>query len=336
MFFHIAWFEIKFWLRSWLLWVFFLILGLLAFALVTTSQVTVGGAFSNTNKNAPYVIQTYYGVLSIFLLCMMAAFINSSALRDFRFNTNQIVFSTPISRSAFLLGRFVGGTLVSVIPMLGISVGILLGKFMPWVDSELWGPVYWSAHLHAITVQAIPTVFFMVAVLFAGAVIVRNEVIPFVAALVLLLGYIAGDFLLSDIKYEKIAALLDPFGVRTFSLATKYWTVAEKNTTSLGWSGLMLWNRLLWIAVGVSVFLFAYFRFNFAEKRTKAAAVKVGDDVRPFFVALPAFQFHKGYWAKFWGSLKLHMRATVISLPFIIIVLAAAINCGFALAFNAT
>src|SRR5262249_55137089 len=115
MFFHIAWFEIKFWLRSWLLWIFFLILGLLAFALVTSSSVTVGGALSNTNKNSPFVIENYYSILSLFLLVMMAAFINSAALRDFRFNTNQIVFATPLSRFAFLLGRFVGGVVVSII-----------------------------------------------------------------------------------------------------------------------------------------------------------------------------------------------------------------------------
>ena len=334
MFFHIAWFEIKFWLRSWLLWVFFLILGVLAFSLVTTNDVTVGGALTNTNKNAPFVIQQYYAILSLFLLVMMAAFINSAALRDFRFNTNQIVFSTPISRSAFLLGRFVGGTLVSVIPMLGISVGILLGKFMPWVDPEMWGPVYWNAHLHAITVFAIPTVFFMAAVLFAVAVLARNEIIPFVAALVLLVSYGLGDALLSDIKYEHIAGLLDPFGIRTFTLATKYWTVAERNTISVGWSGPMLWNRLLWIAIGAAVFAFGYFRFSFAEKKSKAS-VADRETLTPLPASSPRFEFHAGHWAKFWGSLRIHMRGTVTSVPFIIIVLAGAANCILAMSFNA-
>src|SRR5262249_37101841 len=159
------------------------------------------------------------------MLIAMAAFINSSALRDFRFNTNQIIFSTPIRRHDFLLGRFVGGTILSAIPMLGVSAGILLARYMPLVDPDRWGAVDWSAHLHAVTVLVLPTVFFMAAVLFAVAVLARNEIVPFVAAIVLLVGYIVGDSIVTDIKYEWIGALLDPFAVRTMGLVTKYWTV---------------------------------------------------------------------------------------------------------------
>ena len=64
-----------------------------------------------------------------------------------------------------------------------------------------------------------------------------------------------------------MAALLDPFAIRTFALATKYWTVAEKNSYSLGLSGLLLWNRLLWIGRGRGLPAFACYRFSFAERR---------------------------------------------------------------------
>src|SRR5215471_2448132 len=185
MFWRIAWFEIRFWLRSWMLWVFFVLLGLAVFFAVGTPYLTLGIVLTNTHHNAPYVIQAYYSIISLFMLVMMAAFINSAALRDFRFNTNQIVFSTPIRRRDFLLGRFVGGTVLSAIPMLGVSAGILLAKYMPWADPDRWGPVDLSAHLHGITVLVLPTVFFMAAILFAAAVLARNEIVPFVVAIVL-------------------------------------------------------------------------------------------------------------------------------------------------------
>src|SRR5215467_13544552 len=239
MFWRIAWFEIKFWLRSWMLWIFFVVITLLVFTAVSTPNLTLFFVLTNTHRNAPFVIQGYYAYMSLFMLIMMAAFINSSALRD------------------FLLGRFVGGTVLSAIPMLGVSAGILLAKYMPWADPDRWGPVDLSAHLHGITVLVLPTVFFMAAILFAAAVLARNEIVPFVVAIVLLIGYIAGDSIVSDIKYERIAALLDPFAARTLGLVTKYWTVAEKNSLSIHYSGLMLWNRLLWIGVGLAVFAFA-------------------------------------------------------------------------------
>ena len=56
---HFVSFEIRYWLRSWMLWVFFLIVGLLIFGATATDQVTVGGALENTYRNAPFVIENY-------------------------------------------------------------------------------------------------------------------------------------------------------------------------------------------------------------------------------------------------------------------------------------
>src|SRR5579863_5449412 len=153
---HIAWFEIRFWLRSWMLWIFFFIIALLIFGAVSTDHITVGDSLSNTYRNAPFVIENFYSFVGLLTLLMCTAFVNSAALRDFSYNTHQIMFSTPMSRRDFLLGRFVGATLISVVPMLGISLGVLLAKYMLWVDAERWGPVNWAAHLNGILIFAIP------------------------------------------------------------------------------------------------------------------------------------------------------------------------------------
>ena len=139
MLWHIAWFEIRYWLRSWMLWIFTLIIAALFFGAVSTDHVTVGGALSNTYRNAPFVIENYYAIIGLLTLLMATAFVNSAASRDFSHNTYEIVFTTPLRRRDFLLGRFFGATLVSVIPMLGVSIGILLAKYMPWVEPERWG-----------------------------------------------------------------------------------------------------------------------------------------------------------------------------------------------------
>ena len=54
---------------------------------------------------------------------------------------------------------------------------------MPWVDAERWERVNWAAHLNGIVVFALPNAFLMAAVLFAIAVLARNEIVSFVAAL---------------------------------------------------------------------------------------------------------------------------------------------------------
>ena len=140
MFLHIAWFEIRYWLRSLMLWIFTLIIAALIFGAASSDHIQVGGALSNTYRNAPFVIENYYAIIGLLTLLMVTAFVNSAAARDFSHNTYQIVFTTPVRRRDFLLGRFFGATLVSVIPMLGVSIGILLAKYMPWVEPERWGP----------------------------------------------------------------------------------------------------------------------------------------------------------------------------------------------------
>ena len=335
MFLHIAWFEIRYWLRSWMLWIFTVIIAALIFGAVSSDHVTVGEQLGNAYKNAPYVIENYYSLIGLLTLLMVTAFVNSAAARDFSHNTYQIIFTTPLPRRDFLLGRFFGATLVSVIPMLGVSVGILLAKYMPWVEPQRWEQVIWSAHLKGIFVFAVPNAFFMAAILFTIAVLARNEIVSFVGALVLLTGYGVADAVLSDIERERIAALLDPFAVRTFALATKYWTVAEKNTISLGLSGLMLWNRLLWIGVGVVFLVFACYRFSFAEKRQKARKPQEGLEIASTAVVLPAVRSRSSAWEMYLSSVKIHLAGIFKGTVFIVILVAGLLNCVPSMALNA-
>jgi ABC-2 type transport system permease protein len=333
---QILWFEIRYWLRSWMLWIFLLIVAVLFFGAVGTDYVTIGDALSNTLRNAPFVIQNFYSIAGLLTLLMVTAFVNSAAARDFNFNTHQMLFSTPVRRFDFLLGRFLGASLVSVVPMLGVSFGILLAKYMPWADPDRWGPVAWSAHIKSILLFAVPNTFIMAAVLFAIAILARNEIVSFVGALLLITAYGVSDTLLQDIEREKISALLDPFGIRTFSLATKYWTVAEKNTLSLGYSGLLLWNRLLWLAVAAAIFLFAYYRFSFAERSKKSRRRRAETPETSVAAVLPAISFHDAPWTKYAASVRIHLLGILKSTVFIVILVAALLNSVPSLALSAS
>jgi ABC-type transport system involved in multi-copper enzyme maturation permease subunit len=336
MFANIFAFEVRYWLRSWMLWIFFLIIGTLIFLAVSNEHVTVGDSLGNTYHNAPFVIQNFYSIVGFFTILMTTAFVNSAAARDFSFNTHQILFSTPLRRFDFLVGRFAGATLVAVIPMLGASAGILLAKYMPWVDPERWGPVVWKAHLYGILVFAIPNTVLMAAILFAIAILARNEIVSFVGALLLLVGYAATDGLLQNVDRAKLAALVDPFGIRAFSYMTKYWTVADKNTLSLGLSGTMLWNRVIWLAVAAAIFAFAYSRFSFAERRKKARSESAEAAKIPSAQSLPTVTFRDAPLVKFFASVRIHFWGVVKSTVFIVVILAALLNCVPALAFNAS
>jgi ABC-2 type transport system permease protein len=333
---HILAFEVRYWLKSWMLWIFLLIIGALVFGAASTDNITLGDALSNTFRNSPYNVQTYYSFIGLLTMIMAAAFINSAAARDFSFNTFQIVFSTPLKRSDFLLGRFFGAAFVSMIPMLGVSLGFLLARYMPWAEPERWGPVVWKAHIDSLFLFAVPNAFIIAAILFAVAVLGRSEIVSFVASLVLLAGYGVSDYLLQNVERQKLGAILDPFGIRTYAYVTRYWTVAEKNTLATGYRGYLLWNRLLWIAVAAGIFALACWRFSFAERRGKARATKDSGERSPVLVALPEVSFHDAPWRKYFASLRIHFFGVVKSTVFIVVLLAALLNCIPSVALNAS
>jgi ABC-2 type transport system permease protein len=341
---HFLSFEVRLWLRSWMLWIFLLIIALLIFGATATDYVTVGSSLENTYRNAPFVVENFYSFVCLLTLLMTVAFVNSAASRDFASNTYQIIFTKPLRKFDYLGGRFIGSALIAAIPMLGVSLGIIVGKWMPWVDAERWGPVNWPAHLYGFLVFAIPNTLFIAAVIFAIAVLTRSTVTSFIGGLILLTAYAVAQALTTDLQHETIAALLDPFGIRTFTLATKYWTVADKNNLAIGYSGLLLWNRLIWLAAGAAIFGFAYSRFRFEERtsrRRKKKGLENGEmeatAVVSATLAQPRAEFgFNAQMAQFRGSLKTEFLGMVKSTSFIVIVCAALLNCIPSLVLNAS
>jgi hypothetical protein len=338
MFRHIAWFEIRFWLRSWMLWVFLVVISLLIFGAISSDEIMAEFNLSNIYRNAPFAIANYYATISVFTLLMTAIFVNSAALRDFNYDTHQMIFSTPLRRRDLLLGRFFGATVVSVIPMLGVSLGILLTKYLPGADAERWEAVSWTAHLKGILLFALPDTFFTAAILFAAAVVWRRDIASFIAAILLFTGRGLAGELFQDVQWDHMRALVDPFGARAFAVVTKYWTVADKNTLSVSFSGLLLWNRLLWIGVGCAVFAFAYSRFSFAQRRTKSKAPEQVEqpDIVAAASSAPHPRLTDSPWAKFLGSFKIHFRGMAKNTTFVVVVMIACLICTLALALGAT
>jgi len=338
LFLHIAWFEIRFWLRSWMLWIFLLVVGLLIFGAISSDEIMTEFNLSNIYRNAPFAIANYYATISVFTLLMTAIFVNSAALRDFNYNTHQTIFSTPLRRRDLLLGRFAGATVVSLIPMLGVSLGILLANYLPGADAERWQTVSWTAHLKGILLFALPDTFFTAAILFAAAVVWRRDIASFIAAILLFTGRGLAGGLFQDVQWDHMRALVDPFGARAFAVVTKYWTVADKNTLSVSFSGLLLWNRLLWIGVGCAVFAFAYSRFSFAERRTKSKAPQQVEQpgIVPAALSAPHPHLTDSLWAKFLGSFKIHFRGMAKNTTFVVVVMIACLLCTLALALGAT
>jgi ABC-type transport system involved in multi-copper enzyme maturation permease subunit len=340
---YFFWFEIRYWLRSVMLWVFTFIVAAMVMLALSTDQVTVGGAIGNTFRNAPYVVEQYYSIFWFITLLMVTAFVNSAAAREFTSNMHQIIFTKPIKKSDFLLGRFLGSVVVSTIPMLGISLAALLTPMMPWVDKDRFGPLVGAAHLQGLLVFAIPNTIFIAAIIFAIAALTRSTLLSFLGALGLLVADVASSVVTQKLDNEKVAAMIDPFGNDAFAFMTKYWTVADKNTHVLGFVGLLLWNRLAWVAVGLLIFAFAYWRFSFSERAGRASRKQVAEketiqaEIKPLEFGKVTPSYGAGARLRqLFGIVRVEYRRLFKSVVFIVIACFAFINCSLSLILSGT
>jgi len=340
-------FELKSWLRSPMPWIFMFVFALLTFGATVSDNVSIGGSYGNVFKNAPFVAQNWYAVFSILSLLLSVAFLNGAAIRDFENNTAQLVFSSPIKKAGYYFGHFAGALVVALIPLFGVSlgmwVGAAVGPAFGWVDADRLGDFEVMSHIHAYLMFIIPNLILTGGILYTVAALTRSTMYSFIAAVALLVLYIVARNLMQDIKNEDIASLLDPLGLQPFQLVTRYWTVDEKNHqyATLFSSGILL-NRLLWMAVGLSVLVAGYFKFNFSEKaaRRKSKKKALSEDSETAalqsFTALPKVQPVTGTrttFAQLWSQLRTDFWGIVKSTPFILLTFIGLLNSGASMAF---
>jgi len=270
-------FELNYWLRSPMLWIFLMINTLLVLAATSTDNIQIGSGIGNVHKNAPFVIQNFYGAMSLFSLLMITAFMNATANRDFDHGMYQFIFSSPVKKRNYFFGKFIGACLVAVIPLFGVSLGSLLSSVLApafgWSEASRYGDFIWSGHLLGILTFAIPNVIIIGVLVYSLAIIFRSNIISFIGSMLILVVYSISSGFTSDIQKEWLASILDPFGFHPMEIMSKYMTVDEKNLFAVPLEGPLLINRLVWLVVLMLVLFIVYSRFSFNAKKEKSKKI---------------------------------------------------------------
>ncbi len=269
MFKEFLFFELKHWIKSPLVYIFFLVNFLMVFSASIFEHVTVGSDMGNVNINSPFAMMSYAALVSLISVVMTTTFVNQAALKDFNHNFHSILFSAPIKRTSYLLGRFVSSVLAACIPLLGILLAVFVAPFF-YEDLSMVGPNYVMAYVDTFFTFLLPNTILISAIIFALSVKFRSTSISFVGAVFLLVGYLFACNFLTTHEYAHLAIWLDPFGVNAISEITKYWTLNEKNSQWLSFAGPMLANRLLWLGIAAMIFTASYYNFSFAVRSNKA------------------------------------------------------------------
>ena len=253
-------FELKFRFKSLSTYMYFL--GWTAFSFLCVASESfgpVGGGNGKVLLNGPYANTLNNVFAGLFGIIVIAAIFGTSMLRDFQRDTYQVLFTQPISKFDYLGGRWAGSFVTTVFVFSGMMLGTYLGTFAPWADhtrvdtNHLW--TYLQPFLSILVVQ----IFFIGSAFFAVAALTRKIFIVYLQGVALFMVYVIGItvFFATRSLEHFWSGIFDPICFILLNDVTRYWTVIERNTQLVTWSpaligGVFLYNRLLWLSVGVA------------------------------------------------------------------------------------
>ncbi len=317
-------FELKYRLNRPATYIYFFIWLLLAFLAVTWNGIQFGGDIGKIKQNASVVLFNIAGVFSLIPgLFFASAIMGVPVIRDFEHKMESLIFTTNINKTSYLLGRFLGSFIILILISSAFVFGTYIGCHMPWVDKTKLLPIHIGQFVKPWLVMIVTNMFVFSCLFFASGALSRKMLFVYLQAIALLAIYIVVQTLIGDIENIRKAALLDPFGSYTIDALTRYWTVSEKNNLIVPFGGLLLMNRLIWLSLGIAVFIITFSVFKFRsvynglyKKRAIKTVVGVLPDNQPIPFAVPIYT--SGTWLRQVSALtRLYFKEIIRSVPFL-------------------
>ncbi|MCD7097360.1 M1 family aminopeptidase [Stenotrophomonas sp. MMGLT7] len=332
-------FELREQLRSPLFWLLALLFALLGFGAAASDSVQLGGSIGNVHRNAPSVVITFMAMFTLLGLLVTTLFVSTALLRDFELGTDALVFSSPVRRRDYLLGRIGAALLACLVMYLVIAAGIFVAQFMPWIDAARLGPATLRPYLWSFAVMVVPNLLFTTALLSLLAVTSRSILWVYIGVIVFFVLYGVSAAMLRDIDNIWLATLLEPMGGRALARTIRYWSAEERNTGIPAIGGYILANRALWLAMTAILFAatFALFRTErsgsgrrFWQRRKPSAgidAVAPTSAERPAAMPAVAPRFTAATaWRQLLHQVRFDTAGVFRSLPFLVLLLLGIAN----------
>jgi ABC-type transport system involved in multi-copper enzyme maturation permease subunit len=321
-------FDLRYQLRTPILWISSLVFGLLAYGATCSDSVQVGGAIGNVHRNAPSVIVNFLGIFSILGMFVIAVFLAGALLRDFDLGTAELFFATPLRKRDYLGGRFLAGMTASLVIYLVVAAGIFIGTKMPWLDPVRLGPFSPKPYLWSFAVLVLPNLLFIGALFSLLAATTRSMLMVYLGIIGFMVLWAVAGSMTRDLENDWVASLLDPFGMRALSRVTRYWSILERNTLVPPLQSFLLVNRIVWCSISAALLAatFALFRTQRAGtgRSWRRGRVSLAPPVTaaPVHAAVtPTFQqrFDAGATRlQFLAELRLQTAGVLRSVPFLV------------------
>lgn len=270
MFYSIFSFEIKYWFRKPLFYIYCGIMFFLSTFIMAAAAGIFEGITASINSvtivNSAIAINGLLNEMNVIMFFLLPSIIGGTIFKDFDNEMHSVTFSYPFKKWEYLLAKFLSGLTITIAVMLFAAIGIMLGSVLPGTNSELLGPFVLMNYVQSFIYYLIPNLIFYGAIVFAVVTFTRNVSIGFITVLALIIIQAFASVLTQDSDNKILSAILDPFGAQANSYYTEYWTIYERNENPLPFGDIILYNRLLWTGIGLFIFGFVYRTFSFDQE----------------------------------------------------------------------
>jgi ABC-2 type transport system permease protein len=231
--------------------------------------------------NAPYILFFLVNVTAALGILISAGFFAAAAHRDFKWRTQELMFSLPVKKGEYIGGRLCGSLLAVLIVFSGTGVGAFAAAVLPAWNAGRIVHLPVRAYIQPYLAGVLPTLILIGALAFF-LVLGTRKLFPLYAGITGLLALHLVAVGLAQSRHPTAASLVDPFGLISSQYASVYWSVAQKSERLVPLANSLLVNRLVWTAAAFILLAFAWARF-----RMSALPEGEGAGKRPKLRAFP-------------------------------------------------
>ncbi|MFT6808617.1 MAG: ABC-2 type transport system permease protein [Saprospiraceae bacterium] len=289
------------------------------------------GGLGAVKMNSPYAIALSMSISQVLVLLISSMIMGVAVLRDYQYVMESLIFVTPITKMQYLLGRFFGSFIILFLVSIGLIIGLMLNCYAPWRGSDELLDFSLAAYLWPFVGMVIPTLVYSSLIFFVSGMLSKKLIVVYTQGIFFFMFYLVTMVLSQHLENKQLATLLDPFAFQTMKSVVQYWTPTERNSQLIPLGGLVFYNRVLWMAIGLLVGYIGYRKFSFdlisGKKRKRTIEDEDAHSTHSITFALPEITINDNARSdvrKFLQSTKFHFL-TILREPIFWVIVACLI-----------
>ncbi len=216
-----------------------------------------------------HIVRLFCGFSFMTLPLFIALLMGDPVIRDFRTGIDPLIFSKPVGRAEYLLGKFAGNFFVLVCCQACFALTLLALQLYGRAGMVVLAPRLLPYLQHFLFFVVVSSLLLGVFYFTVGA-LTRSVKLVYGLAVSSYFVYVAWQLTIKGLPAEW-RVMLDPLLFNVGAELHKGRTAEWLNRLDLGYDGCMVANRLLVLLVSALCLTVVYFRFSTTERKGKAA-----------------------------------------------------------------